>query len=222
MAKARTNEHPFEIQTSAEQYLRTEYLSPERLSSIGYQFRLTVETGGRSFLNIGSAHGLLELLLRQAGFRAIGLDLDPGVSSDVVGTLPRLPMKDACIDVAMAFQVLEHLPFEMFKECLLELRRVARKAILISLPDQTPFWPSTQTSSRMESIAIEFHHWTWKRQTWRFSMKHPLDPEHFWEIGHSNITYETINQLAVDAGLEPNRQLRNPCFSYHTFFVFDR
>lgn len=221
-ARARTSTHPFSIQAPAEKYHETQYLSPERLSSIGYQFRLAVETGGQSFLNIGSAHGLLEQLLSQAGFRVIGLDLDHAVSPNVVGVLPQLPMRDAFTDVVMAFQVLEHMPIEMLQDCLLELRRVASKAVLISLPDQTLGWQSPPTSSRMEALAIRFHHWAWARQEWQFRATTPLDPEHFWEIGNDDVTCETITAVATNSGLKLVRLFRNPCFAYHTFFVFDR
>ena len=222
MAKSRTTVHPYRIQAPAEKYQGTDYLSPERLSSVGYQFQLAVQTKGQSFLNIGSAHGLLEILLDRAGLHVIALDLDYAVSPNLVGVLPRLPVKDACTDVVMAFQVLEHMPIEMLQDCLMELRRVARMAILISLPDQTPFWQSYPTSSRMESLAIRFHHWSWARQTWRFEKSVPLDPEHFWEIGHENISSETIVEIAERSGLRLARMFRNPCFTYHTFFVFER
>lgn len=220
-AKARTSAHPYDIQAPAEQYRGSEYLSPERFSSIGHQYRLAIQSGGQSFLNIGSAHGLLELLLGRAGFQVIGLDLDCAVHPNIVGVLPRLPLRNACIDVAMAFQVLEHMPIEMLSDCLLELRRVARKAVLISLPDQTPFWKSDPTSSRMEALAIRLHHWAWARQTRRFDVLVGVDPEHFWEIGFGTITNETIADVAADSGLVLRHVFRNPCFSYHAFFIFE-
>lgn len=220
MAEARTRERPYSIQAPAEKYQQTTYLSPERLSSIGYQFRLAAETGGNSFLNVGSAHGLLELLLHRAGYRVIGLDLDYDVLPAMVGVLPRLPVRDRCVDVAMAFQILEHMPIEMLEDCLRELRRVATDTVLISLPDQTQFQEFRPSSSRLESLAIRFHQWTWERQKWRFEISTPLDPEHFWEIGHDNITHERIVAVALNSRLKLVRSFRNPCLPYHAFFVF--
>jgi hypothetical protein len=219
---AQTQANPYSLQAPAEKYWSTAYLSPERLSSIGHQFRLAGQTGGQTFLNIGAAHGLLEMLLRHSGAQALALDLDFSLQPNIVGGLPRLPVQDACVDVTMAFQVLEHLPFEMLPDCLLELSRVARKAVLISLPDRTAFWQSHPTSSRLEALAIWFHHWAWARKRLRLKALPPIDPEHFWEIDSAAITSKTIVTLAANSGLSLHHLFRNPYFAYHVFFYFEK
>jgi hypothetical protein len=164
----------------------------------------------------------LESLLDGIGLAVLALDLDHAVGPDVAGALPWLPVRDACADTVMAFQMLEHMPLEMLGQCLNELRRAAKRTVLISLPDQTPFWNPQPTSSRLEALAIAFHHWTWARQTWRFGRTAEIDPEHFWEIGHDNVTPETVIGAALGAGLKLKRTFRNPYFSYHAFFEFER
>lgn len=220
-ARQRTAAHACGRQAAPEQYLDPGYLSPERLSSIGHQYRLAIQSRGNSFLNVGSAHGLLELMLSRAGYLVAGLDLSHSFHPSIVGALPSLPLRDKCVDVAMAFQVLEHIPFEMLEACLTALRRVSRTTVIISLPDRTPFWQSGPTSSRLEALAARFHRWAWARQAWRFETAVMTDPQHFWEIGHGCVTSETIVSVARSSGLVQRDTFRNPCFAYHTYFIFD-
>lgn len=219
---ARTAANPFGLQAEASHYSGTSYLSPERLSSIGYQFKLACESGGKSFVNVGASHGLLELLLARSSLHVIGIDLDPALQPDIIGVLPFLPLRDSCVDVAMAFQVLEHMPFGMLGDCLRELRRVARARVIVSLPDRTPFFPFHPTTSRLEALALSFYRWTWTRQRWRYAESTYVDPQHFWEIGNPGITAKTIVEQGAAVGLNILELCRNPYFPYHTFFLFAR
>lgn len=53
----------------------------------------------------------------------------------VCGDLTRLPFANGSFDLALCSQVLEHLPDTMFGVALAELKRVARKYVLVTVPN---------------------------------------------------------------------------------------
>lgn len=103
-----------------------------------------------SILDVGCGEGVVtERLARRTGARTVGVDLgEPGLavewsnrSSETLSFQPasayELPFADSSFDLACALEVLEHL--ERPQEALAELTRVARCAILVSVPRE-PVW----------------------------------------------------------------------------------
>ena len=81
----------------------------------------------RRVLAMDISRAMLCLVRNGPAFRSERVDL---VQADV----RNLPFKAGVADVILTLEVLEHLPDEMFRRTLDELRRVARKYILISVP----------------------------------------------------------------------------------------
>jgi len=63
------------------------------------------------------------------------VDIDPELKPDFVATAAQLPFKNNSYDCVCAFQVLEHLKYDESIAAFKEMARVARKNIVISLPD---------------------------------------------------------------------------------------
>lgn len=210
--RGRDRENPFGIQVEVDHYWKPHYLSPGRMSSFGLQYRLAVESGGRTFLNIGKGNGVLEYLLRGAGLRVVSLDMATDVGPTAVGLLPDLPLAAESVDGAMAFQVLEHMPFDLLQVCLASLARVSRYAVIISVPNCAPLELARRPSVRRRLLNV------WRND----GGSHPsptLDPEHFWEIGYDNLSPGQIVDAATAVGLELDQQFRNEHFLYHHFFL---
>lgn len=216
-AKGRTHEQPFGIQAPSSQYTSADYLSPQRLASIGWQFTLCAGLGVESFADIGAGGGLLAWLLRQNGKWVCTVDHNPGLRPSVVALLPQLPLADRAVDASLCCQVLEHLPFAMLETCLRELARICRHSVIISLPDAT----------RGKRVGIET---TVKRGVYwlagalgrQMPQTPQIDPEHFWELGHDGLTVENIIDVAKRCSLRVVRHFRNDLNPYHYFFVFGR
>jgi len=207
----RTADKPFGIQHDPYSYFGPHYLSPKRLSSYGYQFKLAMETNSKSFLNVGSANFILKQLLEKQNRSVLDLDIDFLTKPDIIGALPFLPFPDKSLDVVMCFQMLEHLPFNNLGSCIKEIKRIAKEYILLSLPDRT---------RSKSQIAMYFIYRILKHPLyWRKYQLIPIFKEHFWEIGHSNITEDTLLCVIRKEGLEVVKHFRNPYYSYHHFFV---
>jgi SAM-dependent methyltransferase len=57
----------------------------------------------------------------------------------VTGSIADLPFPDRSFDVVGCFEVLEHLPDELPRQALYELARVARHAVVVSVPHEPLF-----------------------------------------------------------------------------------
>lgn len=208
----RSEEDPYGIQHDPLDYSKPSYLDPARMSSYGYQYRLAMETGGNSFINVGSGNHLLKYLLTTQIKTVIDFDLDFEASPDVVGKFPHLPFKDKTFDVAMCFQTLEHFPFSMFLNNILELNRVADR-LLLSLPDRA--------NSKTDNIKYDFYKRFKFPKEWKIFKQSDIGEEHFWEIGDGQITFDLIIEALSHTNLQVFRHFRNQHNRYHHFFVIE-
>jgi len=110
---------------------------------------------GTTVLDVGCCFGFLPKLVaeRYPRLRVIGADLVPATAAlasricsaqDVrtrflAADLLALPVADEAVDTVLAVHVLEHLPAEACRLALAQLRRVARRRVVIAVPlEETP------------------------------------------------------------------------------------
>src|SRR4051812_17219292 len=122
-------------QVEAQHYFRRGYDTPKRFASYWHQTDLSLKYAPKTVLEIGPGNGFLSTYLRRAGLDVTTVDLDPELKPGVAAALPQLPFADGSFDLVVCFEVLEHIPFESFVECLREIRRISRGSVAISLPD---------------------------------------------------------------------------------------
>lgn len=126
-------------QVSVDWYENRLYNSKERFCSYWHQIDEILELEATSVLEIGPGGGLVTSELKRRGIEVITLDVAEDTGPDLVGSITSIPLADGAVDVALAAQVLEHLPFDEVAGALSELARVSRKGAVVSVPDQTPF-----------------------------------------------------------------------------------
>jgi SAM-dependent methyltransferase len=100
-----------------------DYDSLGRFASYWHQIEEILALRPASVLEIGTGNGLVSSYLRQRDIALTVLDIDGRVQSDVIGSVTRLPIRDAAFDVVSCCQVLEHLPYEEFAVALGEIFR---------------------------------------------------------------------------------------------------
>jgi len=74
-------------------------------------------------------------------YKVVGLDLSREAlrhvrAQKIQGSIGRLPFDTESFDLITCLEVLEHLPRETFARALAEIERVARKYIIVSVPNQ--------------------------------------------------------------------------------------
>ncbi|MCE5228861.1 class I SAM-dependent methyltransferase [bacterium] len=116
-------------------------------------------------LDLGCARGAYVESLIKSGMDCRGMDLFEYPEWDQIAARvgkkadevfkkigpDRIPCEDKEFDVVFAFEVLEHAPDP--EHFLCEMRRVARKYILLSVPDCNPAHP-------LHKYSLALHHWT--------------------------------------------------------------
>ena len=194
-------------------YFSRQYDDKERWMSYRRQIDEVLKLKPTNVLEVGVGNGLVTHYLKSCGFQMITLDIDKELKPDVVGSVEKMPFDDNSFDVILCAEVLEHLPFEKFPKALSELKRAAKKFVVLSLP-----------------------HWGW---TFRFCLKIPLLPpirilwkisgvlrhkpgEHLWEIGKRGFPLKKIKKEIEKTGfkiLNDRILFENP---YHHFFILEK
>lgn len=115
------------------------------------------------------------------------VDVAEDLKPDVVGNVTKLSFSDASFDIVVAFEVLEHMPFEQFERAISEMARVARVGAVISLPH---FGPPLKLSLKIPFLPEI-------KIAWKIPLpfKHIFNGEHYWEIGKEGYPTRHIQAL---------------------------
>lgn len=108
------------------------------------------EIGAKTVLDVGSYDGWLDFLLIGKGFRVTGVELIPDLMDAAVrygnrnfveyealgGYFLDVEFDGRTFDAVLCFETLEHMPLEDAKESARRFAAMARKGVMVSLPDQ--------------------------------------------------------------------------------------
>ncbi len=198
-------------QVPSKHYSFLKYESEARFSSYYHQVKSTLELKPKTVLEVGCGSRAFLSLIKSYGVKAYSLDLDENLKPTICASILNLPLKDNAVDVVVAFQVLEHLPFDSFQSCLSEMARVSKKAVVISLPDFGNFG-ITLTIPFVRQLNFTF-------SALPFRPKHKFDGEHYWEINKSGYPLSKITSVIKKSGLNCSESMLNPYNPYHRFFI---
>jgi len=165
-------------------------------------------------LIIGKGDGLIAEYLKLKNIKIITLDIDENIKPDIVASVIKMPFNDNEFDAVLCAQVLEHLPYEDFGKATLEIKRVAKKGAVISLPHfgpairiflKIPFLPELKLSIKLP-----------------YPIKHRFKGEHYWEIGKRNYPLKLIKSEMIKSGFSIKKDyivFENPA---HHFFILKK
>lgn len=184
--------------------------------SYWYQIKeITSRTDITTVLDVGPGTDMLRSMLRiHAPLIAYTtVDVAGDVVPDLLGSVTSLPVADQSFDVACAFQVLEHIDFKDFEPALVELARVSKKYVFISLPH---FGPSIELLFKFPflrriRLATKI---PWYK-------KHVFQGQHYWEIGKRDYSAKRIRTIMsthfhiIDEYVPFENQ-------YHHFYILEK
>ena len=203
-----------EPQVDKNHYSFEKYCYPDRWASYYYQLRETFALKPQSILEIGAGDSVYKnYVMSNLDATYTSLDIAPDLKPDLIGSVTNIPIKDASVELAVAFEVLEHLPFDQFPLALAELHRVSKKNVLISIPHfgppikfllKIPFLPEIKFAFKIQ-----------------YPRKHVFNGEHYWEIGKKGyppkrIRDEIKNHFKILKEFVPFEN------QYHHFFVLEK
>jgi ubiquinone/menaquinone biosynthesis C-methylase UbiE len=201
-------------QVNASHYSFESYMRKERWNSVWHQLDEIIKLQPLSVLEVGPGSGLFKSIAMSFGLKIETVDVDPELKPDYVGSAIALPFREGQFEVACAFQVLEHLPFEDSLKAFAEMVRVSSKFVAISLPNVRPVWryhlfiPKFGIVDKLVS-----------RPFWR-PKQHTFDGQHYWELSKEGFSFpRVVKQLSKGCRLIKSfRVTENP---YHHFLIFE-
>lgn len=195
-------------------YFTMPYLSRERWISFWYQIMEIHRFSPQSILEIGIGPAIVSETLKHMGKRVATLDIDETVRPTVKGNVGSLPFRRNAFDVALAAEVLEHIPFARVPHALKELARVTKTGIVITLPHFHQFAPSIALKAfpfipRLHGVF-----------PMTIPVRHRFDGQHYWEIGKAGYSPEKIKTTLIHAtGMKLTREYLIEENPYHHVFV---
>lgn len=201
-------------QVDKDHYRFSTYVSKRRWASMWHQLDEVLSLDPEAVLEIGPGPGIFKALASTFGVKVETLDIDPDLKPDHIGSAEDMPFDDDSYDVVCAFQMLEHVPYETSLNILSEMSRVAKRYIVISLPDARPAWPYSlhiPTKGDLKLIVPCPN---------IASKEHSFDGQHYWEINKKHYALRKVMSDFLDAtNANITRSFRVKEFPYHRFFV---
>src|SRR3546814_692103 len=122
-------------QVDVDHYRFGKYMEKGRWNSIWHQLDEIIRLQPRRVLEIGPGIGLFKRAAGLYGVPVETLDIDPELKPDHVASVTELPFADGEFDVVCAFQMLEHVPYDVSLAAFAEMSPVANRALIISFPN---------------------------------------------------------------------------------------
>ena len=134
--------HPQRAQYEREDFWK-EYEDREWLKRKATMVARLLPDGVKNVLDVGSGSGTVSALLMTRA-KVVGVDVALTAVKrapflGVVGSASALPFTTGSFDCILCSEVLEHLTDEQLADAAVELQRVSRKFLLITVPDREPY-----------------------------------------------------------------------------------
>jgi hypothetical protein len=198
------------------------YLSNERWFSFVHQIASVRDLAPVRVAEVGIGPGVVGDMMRATYpmCEYIGIDIDPQLQPTICADVTALPFADQSFDVTFCCQVLEHLPFSEFDTAIIELKRVTRKRLVISLPNVSPFIYLRFPGGRRLIPAL----WRGISLPTVFPLHHSHEKhgQHYWEIGKYQYPVSRILGVLEKYGFAKIRHFRMVERNYWHFFLLDQ
>jgi SAM-dependent methyltransferase len=94
----------------------------------------------KSILDVGCGNGLITNPLGESGFEVTGVDRSVAALKNVTTAKIQcdcnaIPVEDLSFDLVLSSELLEHLEPQLYAETVAEMKRIAKKYILVSVPN---------------------------------------------------------------------------------------
>ena len=194
-------------------YYFQKYVHKGRWVSYWHQIKEVLNLKPQSVLVVGIGDGIVIDVLKKQIEKVKTFDIEKDLNPDILGSIDNMPLADNSFDIILCAEVLEHLPFEKFEKCLSELKRVARKYVVLSLPH---FAPQLKLNFKIPiikevKIAIKIP----------FPKKHKFNGQHYWEIGKRGYSPKKIRKI-IKRYFTIKKEFIPMENQYHHFYILNK
>jgi ubiquinone/menaquinone biosynthesis C-methylase UbiE len=146
------------------------------------------------------------------------VDFDARLEPDIVADVRHVPVPDKSYDVVMACQVLEHIPFDDFSHALVELKRISRNNVVISLPRRTSYFelvirfPFIRTLMNRSFLDLSFQKYL------KFGGFGKASNEHYFEIDNDEYRLSKVRGKILEH-FDILDEFSPVLHKYHYFFI---
>lgn len=207
-----------DIQVDKSHYNFDTYLTQGRWMSYYQQIREVVQCDGKEILLIGAGDGIVASILRMQGYNVKQLDIDSELNPDYCGSIDNLDtiLNGKVFDIIICCQVLEHLPFDTFRNCIGQIVKHSHQAI-VSLPYN--HYPVIDMRVSIPLIRRKRILWTIPRFWKQFDITRDGNGEHYWELGCKGTSIKLIKRTISEARTIKRSYIYSD-FPYHYFLIF--
>jgi hypothetical protein len=174
--------------------------SKEHWEFYWYQQKLMeglVEPRADRILELGTGTGFAANYCRSKGVDVTTLDIDEEKRPDIVANVVTYDF-DQRFDHLMAFEILEHIPYEQFELTMRKIPKFVRKFAFISLPRNERVALGLQLKlPKFRQLAYE----------WRILNRKIACEAHHWELDFGEYTTRRVERLFADTGLQIVRRM---------------
>lgn len=186
----------------------------KRWNSYYYQIKNVMRLRPTSVLEIGLGNCVVSHYLQQRVPRYFSIDIDSASPASTIASILVMPFRNNSFDVVLAAEVLEHLPFESFSQCLTELYRVSSRFVVLSLPQSGVEFGLSITLPFLGTIGMGG----------KFSLhrKHDFNGLHYWEINWGGYPLRRIRGIIHESGFIIQEECILYDALYNRFFVLEK
>lgn len=208
-----------EKQVEKKHYNFLTYLDKARWNSYYHQIEEVLKNNSKSVLVIGKGDGIVPNILGEQVEEIKIFDIAEDLQPDYLGNILEMSnIVDKKFDSILCCQVLEHLPFDKFEQCISELVNVTKKQVIISLPQHN-------INISLKIKVPLFKEKIYKIQIPRLYKKWNLikcgGGEHYWELNVRGYPIKKIRKILEKYFILKNEYTINENL-YHRFFILEK
>lgn len=191
------------------------YFSKELLYTLVSQITVVHAQKPKSILEIGHGNGFVSSYLKAMGYNVTTFDINQNLNPDLVGNIIDIEQyfSQDSFDLILCAEVLEHLPFNLFREILAKLSHITNKSLVLTLPRRHRIL--LDFTCRIKSPFGNYKHF---EVFWSLPGRLKLE-EHHWEIDYKKeFSLKNVSN-AISENFEILRTFSESNFRYHQFFI---
>ncbi len=203
-----------EPQVTKKHYNFQKYCYPDRWGSYYYQIKEIFASNPESVLEVGAGDETVKSYIQKAlQCKYTTVDIADDLKPDIIAPIHTIPVPDNSFDTVCVFEVLEHIPFENVETALIELKRIAKNIVLISVPHfgpavkfniKIPFFPEFRGAFKIA-----------------FPKKHAFNGQHYWELGKKGFSPRMFKSL-LSKHFKVTRDFVPYENQYHHFYILEK